>query len=88
MLVKIVEIQLDILAAKAREKGLEIQYTDELKKYLAERGFDPEYGARPVKRLIQREIGNLLSNFILKGNYTDGQKISVALKDGKVTLST
>lgn len=83
---KIADIQLEALKQKAKENGLDVQFTDELKDYVSRAGFDAEYGARPLKRLIQREVGNSLSRFILNGNFSDGQKVAVDYKQGKVIV--
>jgi len=83
---QIVEIQLRELSERLKATGLEVKYSDELKKHLTQTGYDPEYGARPLKRLIQRELGNILSEFILKGNYEQGTKLMADYKMGSVTL--
>ena len=85
---KIVEIQLRELSDRLKQNGLEVKYTDDLKKHLSQVGYDPEYGARPLKRLIQRELGNVLSEFILKGNYQQGTKLIADYKMGSVELKT
>lgn len=83
---KIADIQLEVLKQKAKENGLDVQFTDELKDYISRVGFDAEYGARPLKRLIQREVGNVLSRYILNGKFSDGQKVTVDYKQGKVIV--
>ncbi|MBM9499385.1 ATP-dependent chaperone ClpB [Leptospira sp. 201903071] len=83
---KIAEIQLEILKQKAKENGLNIEFTKALKDHVSKAGFDPEYGARPLKRLIQREVGNALSRYILDGKFTEGQKVDVDYKNSKVTI--
>ncbi|MBK8393882.1 MAG: ATP-dependent chaperone ClpB [Leptospiraceae bacterium] len=85
---KIVEIQLREFSDRLKQNGLEVKYTDDLKKHLSQVGYDPEYGARPLKRLIQRELGNVLSEFILKGNYQQGTKLIADYKMGSVELKT
>ncbi|EMO14111.1 ATP-dependent chaperone protein ClpB [Leptospira santarosai str. CBC523] len=83
---KIAEIQLEGLKQKAKENGLDVRFTDELKDYVSRAGFDAEYGARPLKRLIQREVGNALSRYILNGKFSDGQKVTADYKQGKVIV--
>lgn len=83
---KIAEIQLEGLRQKAKENGLNVNFTNELKDYVSKAGFDAEYGARPLKRLIQREVGNALSRYILDGKFANGQNITVDHKLGKVVV--
>ena len=71
----ILEIQLGNLTEKVRDQGLNIQYSEELREHLIRMGYDPEFGARPLKRLVQREIGTALSEFILRGEYTKGETV-------------
>ncbi|EKO14808.1 ATP-dependent chaperone ClpB [Leptospira kirschneri] len=83
---KIAEIQFEGLRQKAKENGLNVNFTNELKDYVSKAGFDAEYGARPLKRLIQREVGNALSRYILDGKFANGQNITVDHKQGKVVV--
>lgn len=64
----IVKIQLDKLKKRLKSRGYNIEFSDNLINYLAEKGFDPIYGARPLKRIIQREIENYLANKIIAGD--------------------
>jgi len=77
---KIVDIQLDRLRERLAERKLEIIMDDDVKKYIASAGFDPSYGARPVKRAIQNLIQNPLAKEILSGNIKDGNKIRISKK--------
>ncbi|MCE9500662.1 MAG: AAA family ATPase [Leptospira sp.] len=86
VLTKIVELQLNQMAAKARDNGITVSFSSELKTYLIRKGFDSEYGARPLKRLIQREIGNVLSEFILKGDFSPGDKVSIAYENSRIII--
>ncbi len=81
---KIVKIQVQQLAAKLQEMGVELTFTDEAIGYLAHKGFDPQFGARPVKRVIQKEIVNALSKEILAGTVTRNGSIAVTAVDGKI----
>lgn len=83
---KIADIQLEGLRQKAKENGLDVSFTNELKDYVSKAGFDAEYGARPLKRLIQREVGNALSRYILDGKFTNGQNVTVDYRQGKVVV--
>ena len=74
-LTRIVSIQLKRLERLLRERRLSLEVTNDAKLYLAERGFDPVYGARPLKRAIQRELQDPLANFILEGHVHEGDHV-------------
>ncbi len=81
-LVRIVDIQLVGLSSRLAARRLTLDVTDGAKALLAERGFDPAFGARPLKRLIQREIGDSLALAILEGRYLEGDTVTVAVGAG------
>jgi ATP-dependent Clp protease ATP-binding subunit ClpB len=74
---KIVDIQIRRLNETLEEQGVKVELTEEAKELLAEKGFDPEYGARPLKRAIQKYIQNPLSLKILEGKFLEGDIIKV-----------
>jgi ATP-dependent Clp protease ATP-binding subunit ClpB len=74
---QIVDIQLRDLDARLAERRLGLVVTDAAKAWLATRGYDPVYGARPLKRLIQREISDRLALALLEGQYPDGSTVTV-----------
>ncbi|RME24360.1 MAG: hypothetical protein D6806_09690, partial [Deltaproteobacteria bacterium] len=76
-LVKIVDIQLERLRRLLDERKIELEVTDAAKQLLAERGFDPQFGARPLKRTIQRLVQDPLALKLLEGEFTDGDRIEV-----------
>jgi len=76
-LVKIVDIQLNYLRKRLTDRGMTLMLTDMAKKRLASEGYDPAYGARPLKRLIQQEIENSLARRILNGEFASGDGITV-----------
>ncbi|WP_291510520.1 ATP-dependent chaperone ClpB [Acidithiobacillus sp.] len=78
----IAEIQMGSLRARLRERDLDILLSDAAVDLLAETGFDPVYGARPLKRVIQREIENPLAQRLLRGEFAPGQVIHVDAQDG------
>jgi ATP-dependent Clp protease ATP-binding subunit ClpB len=79
----IVEIQLRRLEALLADRKLELKLDQKAKEWLAEAGYDPVYGARPLKRVIQRELQNPLATMILEGRFKPGEAISVSAdKDG------
>jgi ATP-dependent Clp protease ATP-binding subunit ClpB len=74
---KIVDIQLDRLAKRLADRHLTLDFTDGAKDHLAERGYDPVYGARPLKRVIQNEVETPLARQIVAGNIADGTRLAV-----------
>ncbi len=81
-LTRIVDIQTAYLQKRLDERKIKIILTDAVRGYLAEKGYDEVYGARPLKRLIQKEIENPLALKVLAGEIKDGGKVKVDLKDG------
>jgi ATP-dependent Clp protease ATP-binding subunit ClpB len=86
-LAPIVDIQLGDLAERLAGRRLELDVSDEAKALLAERGYDPAFGARPLRRVIQRELGDVLAVALLEGRYREGDKVAVRVRDGEITLS-
>jgi ATP-dependent Clp protease ATP-binding subunit ClpB len=74
---QIVDIQLGGLRKRLAERKIEIELTDKARDFLAERGYDPSYGARPLKRLIQREIETALGRKLISGEVRDGSQVTV-----------
>jgi ATP-dependent Clp protease ATP-binding subunit ClpB len=74
---QIVDIQVLQLERRLAERSIAIELTDKAREYLAERGFDPAYGARPLKRLMQREISDALALRLLQGEYADGDRVEI-----------
>ena len=72
-----VDIQLRVLARRLSERRLTLEVTPQAKAWLARRGYDPVFGARPLKRLIQREISDPLALALLEGRYSDGDTVTV-----------
>ncbi len=73
----IVEIQLGLLRKRLAERDITLEITDAAKTYLAQQGYDPAYGARPLKRLIQKEIQDKVALALLKGEFRDGDTVTV-----------
>jgi ATP-dependent Clp protease ATP-binding subunit ClpB len=82
----IINIQLDQLKKLVLDNGIELQFTDYAIDYLAENGYDPQFGARPLKRLIQKEIVNGLSKKILAGDIDRSKPVVVDVFDGVVVF--
>ena len=85
-LTKIVEIQLERLRARLIERRISLSVTPEALRYLGERGYDPVYGARPLKRLIQQEVETPMARQLVKGELRDGDTATVELKDGRIVI--
>jgi len=83
----IVDIQLKRLEQLLAERKMSLELDDKAKKWLANAGYDPVYGARPLKRVIQRELQNPLAGQILEGRIRAGEKIKVGVKDGKLAIN-
>jgi ATP-dependent Clp protease ATP-binding subunit ClpB len=84
---QILEIQLDRLRSRLAERHIEIKLTDVAATHLAREGYDPVYGARPLKRAIQKELETPLGRRLLAGEIKDGDKVIVDWKDGQFTFS-
>ena len=84
---KIVDIQLAYLRKRLQERNLDIDLDDTARDLMGEAGFDPVYGARPLKRAIQQQIENPLAQHILRGDFLPGDSIQVSVKDGRLTFS-
>jgi ATP-dependent Clp protease ATP-binding subunit ClpB len=80
----IIRIQLEGLRKQLAEQGIDLQFTDYALDYLSQRGFDPQFGARPLKRLIQKDIINLLSKKIIGGDIDKGRPVLIDVFDGVV----
>ncbi len=83
----IVDIQINRLRPRLEERHITLQVTDAARNLLAEMGFDPQFGARPLKRVIQREIENRIAHGILDGTIREGDTVVVDAKDGKIVLN-
>ena len=84
---EIVEIQLARIAQRLTDRRLSLEVTDAARSWLADEGYDPAYGARPLRRLVQREIGDRLARMLLAGEVLDGQKVVVDKVDGSEGLA-
>ena len=82
----IVEIQVRKLEQRLLERRIQLQMTEKAKGWLAQEGFDPAYGARPLKRVIQKEIQDKLALTILEGKFKEGDRISVDVDERKGEL--
>ena len=85
---RIVDLQLNLLRRRLAERHIELVLAESAKELLARRGYDPVYGARPLKRLIQRELETRLSRGLLKGEITDHSRIEISAKKGELEFNS
>jgi ATP-dependent Clp protease ATP-binding subunit ClpB len=81
-------IQMNQLAKRLQERSLELVVSDDALDFIGDAGFDPVYGARPLKRAIQQEVENPLAQLILGGKFAPGEKVYVNLVDGALTFDS
>jgi ATP-dependent Clp protease ATP-binding subunit ClpB len=86
MLEKIVDLQLAIVRERLLKKDIEVQFSPEIRKYLTEKGFDPAYGARPLKRVIQNEILDELALRIIEDRVKKDQPVKIGFKNKKIVI--
>ena len=83
----IVEIQLRQLIGMLEDRKITLNIDEAAKTWLADKGYDPVYGARPLRRVIQQELQNYLATMVLAGRITDGDKVHVSVGDGALTIN-
>ena len=83
----ILHLQMDDLKKKLSQNGVTITFTDGFVDYMSTKGYEPAYGARPIKRLMQRELVNILAKEILDGRVHRDSVIEIDVKDGQITVS-
>ncbi len=84
---RIVDIQMERLRGLLAQKQIGLEWTEGLREYLAEVGYDPVFGARPLKRVIQREVQDPLALAILRGEFREGDTVRVDVRDGRVVFT-
>ncbi len=82
----IIRIQLEDLKQRVAKQGIQLDFSDYAMDYFAEQGFDPQFGARPLKRLIQKDIINLLSKKIIAGELDKTRPVLIDVFDGVVVV--
>jgi len=85
-LTRIVDLQLALLEKRLAVRRIAISVTDAAKTWLADTGYDPAYGARPLRRLIQSAIGDPLARRLLAGEVVDGGSVTVDVANGELVL--
>lgn len=83
---EILRIQIRDLQEKLAENGVSIEFTQEFEDYMSTKGYEPAYGARPIKRLMQKELVNLLAKAILDGHVRRDSTIKVSVSDGQIVF--
>jgi ATP-dependent Clp protease ATP-binding subunit ClpB len=83
---RIVELQVDQLISRVRERGIEVELSDDAKTLLGNLGYDPTYGARPLKRTIQKQLVDKLALKILEGEFAEGDTVRVDAADGELSF--
>ncbi|MGB8361223.1 MAG: ATP-dependent chaperone ClpB [Acidimicrobiia bacterium] len=84
---RIVEIQMGSLRDRLHGRGIDLAVTADALDLLAQRGYDPVYGARPLKRVLQRDLADPMATAILEGRFGDGDSVKVSVEDGALVLS-
>ncbi len=87
-LVAIVDIQLERLRRRLADKHIELELTDAAKRFIAEAGYDPVYGARPIKRTIQKSVETEIARRLLSGEIHEGTKLTVDVQDGALSFAS
>ena len=83
----IVQIQLERLRARLEGRKIDLEIDDDALTWLADAGYDQVYGARPLKRVIQRSLENPLASFILEDRLRDGETVAVSADNGELTIN-
>jgi ATP-dependent Clp protease ATP-binding subunit ClpB len=84
---RIVELQVDQLVARVAEKGISIELSDEARTLLGNLGYDPTYGARPLKRVVQKQLVDKLALKILEGEFGEGDVVRVEAREGEIVFA-
>jgi ATP-dependent Clp protease ATP-binding subunit ClpB len=83
---RIVGLQVEQLIGRVRERGIEVELTDDARTLLGNLGYDPTYGARPLKRTIQKQLVDKLAQKILEGEFREGDVVQVHSEDGELVF--
>jgi ATP-dependent Clp protease ATP-binding subunit ClpB len=82
----IVDLQVARVAGRLAERGVELELTDDARELIGDLGYDPAYGARPLKRTIQREVTDVLARLALAGDLPEGAKAKVSRDGEQITV--
>jgi ATP-dependent Clp protease ATP-binding subunit ClpB len=84
---RIVDLQVEQLAGRVRERGISIELSDDARTLLGNLGYDPTYGARPLKRVIQKQLVDKLALKLLEGEFSEGDAVLVGAEAGELTFT-
>jgi ATP-dependent Clp protease ATP-binding subunit ClpB len=84
---EIVELQVQLVIARVAERGVRVTLSDDAKQLLGDMGYDPTYGARPLRRVIQKQLTDRLALALLEGKLREGDEVTVDVADGELTLA-
>jgi ATPases with chaperone activity, ATP-binding subunit len=73
---------------RLRERGIELEISDEANEFLIEKGYNPDFGARPLRRSIQQHVEDTLAEELLRGHLKDGSRMRMEIIDGEVVFNT
>ena len=82
----ILKLQIDQIEKTLEEKGITLSFTENTLNYLADKGYDIAYGARPIKRLLQKEVINTLAEKLISGEISSGNKIKIDCKNNRLVF--
>lgn len=83
----IIDLLIQALSKRLEDKQLSVELTDAAKQYVIDNGYDPVYGARPLKRFLQRHVETLLGRTIIAGDLSEGTKLVVDYQNGELTVT-
>ena len=83
---EILKMQIAVLQDKLSENGVTVEFTRGFEDYMSTKGYEPQYGARPIKRLMQKELVNLLAKSVLEGQVRRDSRILVDVADGQIVI--
>tara|TARA_B100000700_G_C14796654_1_gene738525 strand:- start:255 stop:929 length:675 start_codon:yes stop_codon:yes gene_type:complete len=84
---KVVDLQLNRLRKRLKAKGINLEINNDVLSLITELGYNPSYGARPLKRVIQKELESEIAKYILKGKYQEGSTIKIEAKESKLIFN-
>jgi ATP-dependent Clp protease ATP-binding subunit ClpB len=85
---QIVGLQVDLVIARVAERGVSVSVSEDALRLLGDMGYDPTYGARPLRRVIQKQLTDRLALALLKGELREGEQVTVDVRDGELALDT
>lgn len=85
---EIITLMAEQLKTRLKEQGIDFELTEEAKDKITDLGYDPEYGARPLRRALQKQVEDRLSEELLKGTIAKGQKAVIGVKDNELFVET